>query len=878
MSLGLRLASLSRWKLGALASLFGATLAALAYQLPASLELDLGGGLASALVTEGFHDAEAGYRWTRAQSEILFPDPGARGDARLEIQLSGFRPRGEEAPLLVVDAGGESLRVHPSRRIEPYALVTRTEGIWSSSLHVALRAETFTPGGGDDRALGVRVHRVRLELGPGAFPPLRQLVGTGALVLFVFLGLAERRAPARAFAAAVALSAAVALGYGVSRLQTALAVPPLAGIAGVVAGLRLAAPSFAAFAAEALARAFRSGAAAFRGVARGGIFAGAVATTGLVAATLLVPRFDLDVGSGEAAPLLERFGAADADAAGVRFREALDGAALDLRDFGWGSPWRVNVDARLGAGGPARGTVARLGDTEIVGALGDGWGSSRAAAPAPRFGWRPAYVLEFGDLGAGRRLQLAAVRVDRGRSLPSPRTLALLLAATFALLLAFRAAGLSVRASAAAAATGSALVALGVALAPVVVTPFVADVALGAGAGAVLAASTRGALDALAARRLAPPLAPAALAVAVAAFVLWFVASASPLYVGGHFAYHSSVAEEIWRGRFLLYYLPGPDNMLARQPQWGNLVVPHPCLFHTLAAPLAALPTAAFHLATKLFLAALLFGIALVSGLVASEIGGERAGIAAVTVVALSPIGFQLLGLGHLMTILGCWAAAVALGFLVLHVHRLSERRFFVGAVALVALCCLSYTGSLLFGSVSLLLAAALLLRDDRAAAWRLAAVVALAWGVALLLYYGNWVVPFLTESVPTLLAGSSSRGATDFGARIAAEPRKLGYTFGSFLVPVAGLCGLSLARGRRRLLLVAWASVLVVFSLLDVGFNFLLKHHYFTLPAVAVGVALASDRLARKGPWATWILLVLLVLLGWLGLREALATALGGA
>ena len=90
------------------------------------------------------------------------------------------------------------------------------------------------------------------------------------------------------------------------------------------------------------------------------------------------------------------------------------------------------------------------------------------------------------------------------------------------------------------------------------------------------------------------------------ATLAWLAATTAPLYRGGHFVFHSSIAEEIWKGRFLLYYLPYPGSMLSQQAQWGNVIVPHPALYHTLAAPLAALPHAAFFVAEKVLLALLL--------------------------------------------------------------------------------------------------------------------------------------------------------------------------------------------------------------------------------------------------------------------------------
>ena len=145
--------------------------------------VDMGNAPLGALLTDNFHDAEEGYRWTRGTSRMRFLDSGASPTARVEIALAGFRPRGTRPPLLVIESGGETLRRSPGRRAELYKLETRTEGVWSSTLDVSLRSDTFSPGAGDDRSLGVRVHEARLVLPNGveaAAPPARSSLGARA--------------------------------------------------------------------------------------------------------------------------------------------------------------------------------------------------------------------------------------------------------------------------------------------------------------------------------------------------------------------------------------------------------------------------------------------------------------------------------------------------------------------------------------------------------------------------------------------------------------------------------------------------------------------------------------------------------------------------
>src|SRR5204863_2796575 len=194
-------------------------------------------------------------------------------------------------------------------------------------------------------------------------------------------------------------------------------------------------------------------------------------------------------------------------------------------------------------------------------------------------------------------------------------------------------------------------------------------------------------------------------------FMAWLAATTTSLYRGGHFVFHSSIAEEIWKGRFLLYYLPYPGSMLSQQAQWGNVVVPHPCLYHTLVAPLAALPRPAFFTAEKVVLALLLAAMAWASAALGARVGPPRTGAASAILMASMPASFQLLGLGHLMTILGCWAMTMAVAYLATRSERLGERRCWWRAVMLLALCFLAYFAGLLSMGIGVVMASTALRR-----------------------------------------------------------------------------------------------------------------------------------------------------------------------
>ena len=861
----------------ALAALGSVTLA---YQVQLPVAMPASGAL-SALSFEGFYPGESGFRWSRGRGRIVFRDPGPGVRARIEADLAGWRPRSQEPPLVVLETAGARVEARPSRQGQTLSLPVVSHGWWRSDVVLSMQSETFHPGPQDPRSLGARVQAVRfVPEGPVVRlrrPPLGAPTVSAATVLLFFGALVGiGSSPERAGRWGIALAAVLGLAFAFARPYTAWASVPLLCAMALMALLVHAAPTLAGAATEAAAASVRAWSQGARVVLTrpmlGAMLAGTAAVT---AAYRLHPVLDVDVGSGRESGLARNLGAFDA-AGGATFRQAMRGAALDLRDFGSGD-WSVAVTAALGGERRAL-TLARAEGTQASAILGEGWTTTVLRARAP-WGWRAGTQIEFPAGSDALDLRIDRVRIDRGAPWPSVRAVALVLGAGLFMAVALAAAGLAPAAAWPAALGVVAAEALALALDPVVWLPFAsvfcAVAALGSGVSAILA----GAFAVAARRGGAAGPAPAAVGATAASFVAFFTASAYPLYRGGHFGFHSQIAEEIWQGRFLLYYLPHPGSMLSRQAQWGDIVVPHPCLFHTLVAPLAALPQPWFHLGVKLVLATWLAGVVLVAAMLATAAAGASAGAwTAVLAASLVP-SYQLLGLGHLMTILGCFALSLALGFLVLRLDRLPERRTWAAAVALLAFCFLAYTAGLLFAAFAIAAALPFVFRSRPRAARALAAAGLAGAAVAFLLYYVNWTWPFLSQSVPRILHGSGApeAGATPLLRRLLALPHKLDYSYGSALVPLLGLAGLAWARTMRGWpLLLAWAAVLPVFSAADLFFNLLLKHHYFTAAPVAVGGGLLLNRLAGRGPAGRVAAGVLLGLALLLGLQAALDTALG--
>ena len=850
------------------------------YLVRLPMAIPMSSGILSALCTENFHDLEGNYRWTRGRSSVVFPGPGPGLSVQVEVHVSGFRPRGQDPPLVVIEASGQRLQARPGRG-DTLTLETKTQGWWSSDLEVRFRSETFIPGEYDRRSLGIRVHEARVVpqgffLGIGR-APLRQLIIPALGVLLFFTLLLQRGwSPERARRIGYALAVVWGLGVALAKSYAALTSLPFLAITALAVGLNWLFPS----AATVLNETIRESACAT--AKRLGELVGLPSVTlvilgalGVMVAYLARPSFEIDLGSGRETILAERFAGFDQERT-VKFRRALRGARIDLSDFGGGSTWKIAVTASVETRSQNM-VLSRVDKQEIEASLTPGWSTHELESYAP-LGWRSGPVVEFPSASEAGTLRVNRVSIERGRSLPSLRILAFVVGSALLVWLGSAACGLRGISTWLAAGSVLALELVALMVDPLLAVPFVPTFFAACAGGALWMSLAFSFLTALARRGITPNPVPVAVAAVGLGFIAWLSCTLFPLYQGGHFVFHSSIAEEIWQGEFLTYYLPFPGSMLSRQAQWGSIVVPHSCLYHTLVSPLAALPRGWFFGLEKVGLALMLTAVSLVATLIATATGTRRAGAFAGVFAASLPPTFQLLGQGHLMTLFGVFAAALALGLIVLRFDHLQERSTWWWVTGLLTLCFLSYTASLLMAVVTLFMAIPLLFRRAPEPTRALTGAVIAAAIAAFFLYYVNWTLPFLRESLPRILFSMGPE--TDeiaFWSRLAALPGKLAYTYGHAALPLAGLAGLTLVRpGSHRVLLACWAGMLVLFSGLDLYFNFLLKHHYFVIPVVTAGCGLLAAWLFRKGRWgqvlsAIWVFYMIL-----LGGRAALSVALG--
>jgi hypothetical protein len=230
-------------------ALAAAAAVALAYQVQRPVTMP-STGLLSAASLDGFYPGEGNFRWSRGRGRIVFRDPGPGVAARVEVDLAGWRPRGQEPPRVVVEAEGARVEAQPARLGQTVTLPIVTRGWWRSDVEVRLQSETFRPGPQDPRPLGVRVHAARLVPDGPVLWPRRPPLGAplmAALTVLLVLGALSRLgvSPARVRGLGLGLVLAAGLAHAFARPYAAwLALPALVAAA-LLALVARAAPAAA---------------------------------------------------------------------------------------------------------------------------------------------------------------------------------------------------------------------------------------------------------------------------------------------------------------------------------------------------------------------------------------------------------------------------------------------------------------------------------------------------------------------------------------------------------------------------------------------------------------------------------------------------------
>lgn len=330
-----------------------------------------------------------------------------------------------------------------------------------------------------------------------------------------------------------------------------------------------------------------------------------------------------------------------------------------------------------------------------------------------------------------------------------------------------------------------------------------------------------------------------------------------------------------------IYGTSSPLNELTMPVnEWGAArpVIPYSPFFQLFALAFAPLPwpleTSANLLSAlldncRIFLIALL---ALRSGL------SQRAALLAALLYAVTPVTFLLHAWGNIPTTFGIWWTLVATTVIVVLYERLHERGPFLLLTAATLCCMLFYTVMAVFHVLFVLLFALMVLllrrRIDPRPLKPMLLASGLAFGLSLLIYYGQYIMPVLQRTLPYMLEvfthGSESVGVTrpSFGQYMRSYIPHLDYHIwpGDYLyyglaVPLALLLPGYLALWRRSLVwaaLSAWFSIALLFMVVGTRISMVDKQLFYIVPAICLCASVTLERLWERGRWGRVLIVTL--------------------
>lgn len=891
-------------------------LAAAAYQLPFQYDLNLGSQQAGAYITNFYppQDIEGrAARWSHAYSYIRLPGTGGNRALQITLDFNTSRAGAENPRPINVRAfvGGEEL----FRGALPPLGVWRTMTLRLDNTHltalaardlvIEIRTDVYRPPDYQGNELGVLVSNLKVEPLPGAawqpvVPNVRVMLLLGLLVLGVYLLTSRLFALASSgrtlpslfgavpalLATAAGLLVAVAIASDVVGLSPAL--QPL--VASVVAAYVLLLAGI--YLLPSLLPGLRDeGRVISRALNYRPLFALVLAAPILLSFGFQAPlALTLDIGSGHDTPYLRDFNPPmfpmpDGSPGDYRFTSARSVVLIP----GAGSDNVFRVTMRLNPGASARGPVRVLmNNSELARVqLVPGWqdvsfeatsGPARVFSPSDlELEIRaPAEVVEGGEQ-RGVMLDRVTVRLVRnlGAFTTSPAHEAgLILALALLYLLVCRSAGLHTNlpswrlgALSGLAALVTLMWALRVQRADVALALPHLLLTLGAGYLLLIGAShllarptTAGHISRFTFHNLLAT-------IFATAFMLRYGFSALPQFNVIDLPYHLKWLRILIDGDFGALYFPG--QLSSVPPEWSlDVLIPKSPLFYVAVWPLGLLRGvdlgSAMLFVVSLLDAAMVFAMyALVARL------SPRWAIWSAGLYALMPLAFRSFAFGILPTIFAQALTLLVMAWPTVRPFDTAERHgmgrryvVFGGWVVLLAASLIAFPTALAFNSFVLVLLALGWFWWEAAPRsnpiWLLGGLAA-ALTLSFAVYYGLYVGPILTRTLPSLAGGTSIRGKEIWPGGPA---EMVGWTAGYlvnwlpwFLLPLAlallwlrGSAGRAESRALARrlgVLMLAWLLVLLGGMLLNLRFDMIGKHLYYTMPAAALAGGLVLSRLA---------------------------------
>jgi hypothetical protein len=312
---------------------------------------------------------------------------------------------------------------------------------------------------------------------------------------------------------------------------------------------------------------------------------------------------------------------------------------------------------------------------------------------------------------------------------------------------------------------------------------------------------------------------------------------------------------------------------LSNQYEWGISSVPYSLLSYYFFVPLATFLPSTLSMTTGLKIVVSLINATIPSllyGLMVNASYSQRAGFLASALCIGLPVQHIYFHDGSYPTIIGLWFTV-----LTIFVIQVFERRSawswigFLIVTALIVISLLIYVMHIVFLPVVLGVAALIAYAHPvlRPTSYRLFLVVGISIIIAILLYYGQFILPTVSAVIDRLQA--STRVGHD------SLPSPL---VGSFLEQVWGHTrslpvvllpiGLFLMFRKGATIHLAMMSgyvvLLIISCLVDTQFSLWNKHWYFCLPALAILPAIVLDSFVQQGFAGRVITAILVAFLLW--------------
>ncbi len=349
------------------------------------------------------------------------------------------------------------------------------------------------------------------------------------------------------------------------------------------------------------------------------------------------------------------------------------------------------------------------------------------------------------------------------------------------------------------------------------------------------------------------------------AFMLRYGFSALPQAQVIDLPYHLKWLKTLLGGDFLALYLPSAGGLSSVPPEWNlNVLIPKSPLFYVALWPLGFFRAIA--LGPAILLVTSLFDTSVVLLLfVLLRRVSFKAALWSALLYAVMPLAMRAFAFGILPTILAQALALLVIAIPVLFPDGLRRPLPFAGWVLLLAASLVAFPTALAFNSFVLIFSGvgwAWQRAAPRSTLTLLAGGFAIAVVLSFVAYYGLYIGPFLAQTLPAMQGGVRSHGQELWPGGL---PELIGWTAGYSISWVLWLllptgiwllwqsgtspqrAGQSLRQrlaSRMAILMLAWLIIFVLGVALNLRFDMIGKHIYYTMPATAIAGGLVLSHL----------------------------------